>query len=102
MANRVYVKIKEERDLELKNGHLVHHQDQYERTAYVCCDGLCTWVGSFDTVEELMSMVGPEEIIDTIKANASDIESEELISLLDYNEYKYTIGYLSNEILIAE
>lgn len=102
MANRVYVKIKEERDLVLRDEELIPSSDRFTKDVYVCCDGLCTWVGSFDTVEELMSMVGPEEIIDTIKANASDIESEELISLLDYNGYKYTIGYLSDEILIAQ
>lgn len=103
MANIVYVKIKEERELKLQGNKFVPiNEAKAQKTAYICCDSLACWVGTFNTIEDLMELVGPENIIETIKENLSEIESQKLLSLLQYNNYKYKLDYFDNNFLIAK
>lgn len=102
MSNIVYVKIKEERELRLVgNKFEPQSNEEAQKTAYICCDGLCCWVGPFKTKAGFMKLVGPNNIINTIEENLSGIEQEEIMSILHFCDYQYKLDYFDTELLKA-
>lgn len=103
MANIVYVKVKEERELKLQGDKFEPvNGTETQKTAYICTDGLSCYVGAFKTVNGFMKLVGPDNIINTIEENLSGVESEEVMSVLEYNDYKYKLDYFDDKVLIAK
>lgn len=58
-------------------------------SVYAACDEISCWVGEVDSVEELDELVGPENLINTIKENCSEYEFDCLWAALDCQKLLY-------------
>ena len=87
MSNRVYVTVKEERylDSDLKPS------SEPEKSVYINCDGISACLGWIDTKEDLMNLVSPTNIMDSMNAMLSCDELDVLIPVLEFNNGEYSI-----------
>lgn len=95
MSNFVDVKLRQEREININ----FEPVSKEVINVYLSCDGVRSWVGTAYNKEELMDIVGPENIIESIEESLSEDEAEIIMAALICCDYEYYIG---DEIFIAE
>lgn len=92
LKNQTYVSVLEGEFVIPKQNDLV--------SVYACTDGISCWLEDVSTVEELNELISPENIMDLIKASASQDEYEVLEATLFARDGKY-LSYDNKTILTA-
>ena len=91
MANMLRIQLKIEVPVNVVGGELTVEQTPADKTVnvYACTDEISCWIGNCTSVEELESIIGENNIMDSIVESASEYEYDCLESVLLCQDYKY-------------
>ena len=67
MANKVYITIKEEQKLDYNLNPI----SDKRISTYINCDEITSWIGCASTPEDVLKLVNPEKIVDTLNTSLS-------------------------------
>ena len=89
MSNIVRINLKREKDYIIKDNEIKFQKESIGYNVYACTDEVECWIGSCMDIDSLEEIVSEEELISSIEESASERELEIIISVLEYNNYKY-------------
>lgn len=90
MSNILKISIKTETDVTVKDNKFIENKVQpigYQ--VYANVDEISCWIGSCTDIKSLEEIVGPEELINSIRESASEYELIALMSALNCSDNKY-------------
>jgi hypothetical protein len=94
MFNEPKVELKLQLNADIKNGSFIIKEQvlNTEVKVFVSYDNVSCYVGQVSDVIELLELVGPENILNTLWELANDYEYDTLVSALDKYNRRYWIG----------
>jgi len=94
MFNQPRVELKLQLNADIKNGSFVIKEQVLttEVNVFISYDNVACYVGQVSDVVELLELVSPEKILNTLWDLANDYEYDSLISALDKYDGQYWIG----------
>lgn len=94
MFNEPKVELKLQLNADIKNGLFIIKEQTLntEVKVFVSYDNVSCYVGQVSNVIELLELVGPENILNTLWDLANDYEYDTLVSALDKYNRQYWIG----------
>ena len=94
MFNEPKVELKLQLNADIRNGSFIIKEQilNTEVKVFVSYDNVSCYVGQVSDVRELLEIVGPENILNTLWELANDYEYDTLVSALDKYNRQYWIG----------
>ena len=82
MSNRITIQIREERSLNKD----LKPMEEFSKSVYISSDEITSYIGTIKNVDDLHSIIAPENILEAIENNLSEYESEIILGVLMFSK----------------